>query len=131
MVEAPVWGRAVITVFGQPAPRTGRQFALPATAGGTVQATLKSGFADAYPTIEINGIAHRTGPTPPAALRVLAMVPILLVAVGGLIGGLIGVVGVLANLSIARTQMSAAGKAFAMIGVIVARRWCSSRSPLP
>jgi hypothetical protein len=60
-----------------------------------------------------------TGPKPPVALQILTMVPILLIAIGGAIGGVIGVLGVAANLSVARTRMSVAGKTFAMIGVIV------------
>ncbi|MCL2586230.1 MAG: hypothetical protein FWE35_27675 [Streptosporangiales bacterium] len=119
VVTPSFWGRPSITVWGQPVPRTGRQYALPAADGGTVEATVRGGFADAYPTVEVNGVPYRTGPKPPVALQILTMVPILLIAIGGAIGGVIGVLGVAANLSVARTRMSVAGKTFAMIGVIV------------
>jgi hypothetical protein len=114
------WGRPAVTVGGLPALRTGkRQYTLPVTAGGAVEATLRSGFADPYPTVEVNGVQHRTGPTVPIVLRVLALVPILLVAVGGLLGGLIGGLGVVANLAVARTRTPSVVKALIMIGVSV------------
>lgn len=118
-VSPAFWGRPSITVAGQPVPRTGRQYALPAADGGTVQATVRGGWADAYPTVEVNGVPYRTGPKPPVALQILTMVPILLVAIGGLLGALIGLAGIAANLSVARSQMPVARKALAMVGIIV------------
>ena len=113
-----LWGRPVVTVFGQAAPRVNRrEYALPAVGGGAVHATLRSRLADPYPTVEVNGIRHRTGPKVPAVLQVLALLPIVLVSIGGAIGGLIGAMGVLANLAIARTRIPSAGKALIMIGV--------------
>ena len=112
------WGRPAVTVGGLPAPRTGkRQYALPAAAGGAVDATVRSAFADPYPTLEVNGVHHRTGPTIPVVLRVLAPLPILLVAVGGLLGGLIGALGFGANLAVARTRTPSFVKVLIMIGV--------------
>lgn len=121
VVDVPSFGRPVIRVGYQDAPRVaGRRYALPGAAGGTVEATLRGGFADPYPTLDVNGIRYRTGPQSPSALRVLTMVPILLVGIGGLLGGLLGVVAVLVNVAIVRTQMSVTGKVLAVIGVIVA-----------
>ncbi|WP_433532682.1 hypothetical protein ACQPYA_12010 [Micromonospora sp. CA-263727] len=115
------WGRPVVTVAGVPAPRTGsRRYALPAVAGGTVDATVRSALADPYPTVEVNGVQHRTGPPVPAVLRVLAPLPILLVVVGGAVGGLIGALGFMANLAVARTPASSVVKALSMVGVGVA-----------
>jgi hypothetical protein len=78
---------------------------------------VRSGFADPYPTVVANGIQHRTGPKAPAVLRVLAVLPIVLVGVGGLLGGLFGALAVVANLSIARTRIPTAGKVLIMIGI--------------
>jgi len=67
---------------------------------------VRGGFLDAFPTLEINGVKHRTGPPTPLALRILAVVPIALVAVGGPFGALIGVVGVAVNMAVARQNSS-------------------------
>jgi hypothetical protein len=119
VVTTPTFlGQPAITVGGQPAPRVGRrQYTLPATVGGTVDATLRTGFADPYPSVEINGVRHRTGPKVPVGLRVLALLPILLVGIGGLIGGLVGALGVVVKLVIARAPISSAVKTLIMIGV--------------
>jgi hypothetical protein len=62
-------------------------------------------------------VRHRTGPRVPVALRVLAVQPILLFAVGGLIGGLVRALGLVVNLVVARTSIPSAVKALIMIGV--------------
>jgi hypothetical protein len=109
-----------ITVGGRPATRTGRgRYSLPAAGGGAVEATVRSGLLDAYPTLEIDGVKHRTGPMVPLPLRVLALVPIVLVGFGGLVGGLIGALGVMVNMAIARLPASAVVKALLMLGVLV------------
>lgn len=114
------WGRPVVTVAGQPAPYIGkRQYSLPGADGSAVRVTLRSGFADPYPTVEVNGRQYRTGPQVPVGLRVLTLLPILMVGIGGALGGLIGALAVVANLSAARTQNSSAVKALIMIGVAV------------
>jgi hypothetical protein len=112
------WGRPAVFVAGVPAPRRGtRQFALPATGGGEVDAFVLSAFTDPYPIITINGTSHRTGPTEPVVLRVLTLAPLLLVAIGGALGGLVGAVGVAANLGVTRTQIPSFAKALIMVGV--------------
>jgi hypothetical protein len=114
----PFWGQPALMVGGQPAARVRRrQYTLPATVGGTVDAAVRMGFADPYPSVEVIGVRHRTGPNVPVVLRALALMPILLVAVGGLLGGLIGALGVVANLAVARTRIPSAVKSLIMIGV--------------
>ncbi|MBG6065058.1 hypothetical protein [Micromonospora ureilytica] len=114
-----VWGHPAVTVGGVPAPRTGKRFALPTVDGGVVQATLRSTIADPYPTLEVNGVKHRTGPVTPILLRILALLPFLLLTVGGILGGLVGALGVGANLTIVRTPMATPVKALAMVGVAI------------
>ncbi|MEU4531385.1 hypothetical protein AB0F49_24480 [Micromonospora ureilytica] len=114
------WGHPAVTVNGVPAPRTGKRFALSTVDGGVVQATVRTALADPYPTVEIDGVRHRTGPSMSVYLRILALLPILLLTVGGLIGGLVGAFGVLANLTVARTRMTPAVKALTMVGVGIA-----------
>ncbi|HEX6454598.1 MAG TPA: hypothetical protein VF060_34695 [Trebonia sp.] len=112
------WGRHVVTVAGQTVPHVGkRQYALPGADGVTVHATLRSRLADPYPALWVNGIQHRTGPKVPVVLQVLALLPIALVSIGGALGGVIGALGVMANLAIARTRIPSAGKAPIMIGI--------------
>jgi hypothetical protein len=114
-------GRYTITAGGSPAARVGRKrYALPTTGSGTVEATLSGGFFDAYPTLTINGVKHRTGPPVPIVMRVLAVFPIALVFLGGLLGGLIGAIGWAVNMSILRLGLPAAVKALLMLVVLVA-----------
>ncbi|MEU8390420.1 hypothetical protein [Micromonospora sp. NPDC048842] len=111
------FGHPAVTVGGVPAPRTGRHFALPTVDGGVVQATVRNVLADPYPTVEVNGVKHRTGPSMPIFLRILVMLPILLFTVGGILGALVGALGVWANLTVAHTRMTTAVKALAMVGI--------------
>lgn len=113
-----LWGQPAVTVGGQSAPRVGRRkYTLPAAGGGTVEATVRNGFADPYPILDINGVGFRTGPKPPVVLRMLSVLPIALVAIGGLTGGLLGVLGMVVNLAVARTNLPTAVKALLMVGV--------------
>jgi hypothetical protein len=117
----PFTGKQSVTVAGYPVPRRGRgHCTLPAAEGGVVAARVRSSFADPYPVIEIGGVKHRTGPSVPVVLRVLAVLPIVLVGIGGLIGGAIGGAGVVGNLAILRTAQSAVVKVVWMILVLAA-----------
>lgn len=114
-------GRNSIIVGGRPATRVGRgTYSLPTADGGAVAAKVRSSLANPYPFIEIAGVKHRTGPSVSLALRVLALLPIALVGVGGALGGAIGAVGVIGNFGILRSSKSAAVKTVLMTGVLVA-----------
>lgn len=52
--------------------------------------------------------------------KALAVLPLALVAVGGLIGGVLGALAMLTNVRIARAQLSTPVKVIAMLGVAVA-----------
>jgi hypothetical protein len=121
VVTTPVFfGHPTLTVEGQPAPRIRRrQYQLPATYGGTIDATVRTAFTDPYPSVVVNGVQHRTGPKVPVILRVLALLPFVLI-VGGVIGGLFGALGFITNLAVARTQLPSVAKAPLMIGTAVA-----------
>jgi hypothetical protein len=93
-------------------------YTLPTLDGQTVAAKLHSSLLDPHPSIEINGVRYRTGPSLPLALRVLVILPLVLL-IGGLIGGLIGALGVGANLGIARAQQSTVVKTLLMIVVLI------------
>jgi hypothetical protein len=50
---------------------------------------------------------------------VLAVLPLTLVAIGGLVGAVTGIVGLMVNLAIARSRLSTAIRVLAMIGILV------------
>lgn len=112
-------GRSSLTVGGVPANGTRRgNYTLPTANGGTVAARVRANLLDPYPTIEIAGVKHRTGPAVPVLLRVLSLLPLVLV-VGGAIGGAMGGLGAVGNLALARGSQSTAVKAAMMIMVLV------------
>jgi hypothetical protein len=114
-------GKHSITVGGQPVDGSRRAgFHLPAAGGGTVPARLRTGLFDPYPSLEVAGVKHRTGPSTPVALQVLAVVPLLLIAVGAALGAVFGVLGVSANFAVLRTSASTVVKVLLMLGVLVA-----------
>lgn len=79
-----LWGQPTVSVGGVTVSRSGRrQYTLPAVDGGAVKATVRTTFTDPYPTAEVNGVQHRTGPSLPVILRVLTPLPILLITIGG------------------------------------------------
>jgi hypothetical protein len=120
VVESPFWAnRFLITVGGQPATRTGRgRYSLPGAGGGVREAIVRGGFLDMYPTLEINGVRHRTGPVTPLPLRALALLPIALLLLGGVLGGIIGALGVAVNRTVARLPVHAVVKALLMVCVL-------------
>src|SRR5260370_19852895 len=77
-----LFGSPTVTVGGHEASRVGRAtYALPVAGGGTTDAMLRGGFIDTYPSLEINGVKHRTGPQAPVPVRILILLPLLLVFV--------------------------------------------------
>jgi hypothetical protein len=114
-------GRQSVTVGGRPVEGSRRSgFQLPAAGGGTVPAMLRGGFLDPYPSLEIAGARHRTGPAVPVWLQVLALVPFALIAVGAAVGAVFGVLGVGANFAVLRSSASTAVKVLLMLGVLLA-----------
>jgi hypothetical protein len=112
-------GKHSVTVGGRPAEGGRRgEYQLPAAGGGAVPARLKASFLEPYPTIEIEGVKHRTGPQLPMVLRLLSLVPVGLVAFG-LVGGLCAGLGIVSNLAIARTKLPTAVRAAAMLSVFI------------
>ena len=117
----PFTGKATVLVDGLPVERgRGGKYALPASDGGTVEAKVSSSFIQPFPSIEVAGVKHPTGPKLPIFLQVLMVLPLGLVFVGGLLGGLVGAIGVGANALIARGEQSMAIKALLMLLVLAA-----------
>jgi hypothetical protein len=112
-----VWtGKQRVMVGGRPATTTGRRtYALPTVDGGTVEGKVsRSTLISPFPTVEVAGVKHATGPDVPVALRVLMAAPTLLVALGGLVGALVAVGALLTNLKIVRGTRTTATKALLM-----------------
>ncbi|WP_123826997.1 hypothetical protein [Micromonospora globispora] len=120
VVATQTLGAAKIMVGEQNATRTRRnRYLLPAADGTLVDATLSSGLFDPWPSIDIAGVKHRTGPRIPVLLQILIALPFLLVlAGGGLIGGLIGGTAMVINIAIARGRQSTPVKALLMLCVL-------------
>ncbi|MEV0431379.1 hypothetical protein [Micromonospora sp. NPDC050495] len=122
VVTTPTFGAASITVGAHSATRTrGNKYVLRAADGTLVEAKLSSGFLDPYPSIEIRGVKHRTGPRVPALLQMMTALPFvvfILTLHGGLIGGLVAGAAMVANLKIARGSRSTAVRALLMLCVL-------------
>jgi hypothetical protein len=112
-------GKHSVTVGGRPAEGTRRgAYRLPTADGQTVEAKLRTGLFEPYPSLEIAGVRHRTGPPVPILLRILALLPAGLV-IAGLLGGAIGGAGIVVNMGIVRSSRSNASKAALMVAVLV------------
>ena len=111
-------GRAQVMVNGRPAPLHGdRHHRLPTTTGGTVDAIVRAGIIDPYPTVEVNGVRHRTGPAVPRSAKALAALPVVPAVLGGLAGALVGLAGLLANGALLRSRLSPSVKMLAIAGI--------------
>jgi len=121
LIDTSLWtGKPVVTIDGVQIQSTGRRwFTLPASGGGTVEARITTSVISPYPTVEIAGVRHATGPELPTVLKVLILLPVVLV-VGGPLSGLIGALAVILNMRISVWDNSAGVKAFGMIGVLMA-----------
>ena len=112
-----VWtGKQTVLVGDQLAASTGkRTYALPTADGGTVEGTVsRSTLFNPFPTLEVGGVKHSTGPEVPVALRILMVAPILLLALGGLVGALAAAGAIVVNFTIARSTHPTAIKAVLM-----------------
>ncbi|MCY1137148.1 hypothetical protein OWR29_03995 [Actinoplanes sp. Pm04-4] len=114
-------GAARVEVNGEVVPQLGdRHHRLPATGGGTVEAVVRGGTFDPYPTVEVGGVKHRTGPKVNGVVQALAFAPMIMAITSGLVGGLVGLAGVLANATLLRSRLRPGAKVLAVIGVDLA-----------
>ena len=112
-----VWtGKQTVKVGDQLAASTGkRTYALPTVGGGTVEGKVsRSTLFSPFPTLEVAGVKHSTGPEVPVALRVLMVAPILLLVIGGLVGAVVAAGAIVVNFTIARSTGPMAIKALLM-----------------
>jgi hypothetical protein len=104
---------------GEAVPRSswiGTSYALP----DGRSATLSGAWTRTSPTVEIEGTIYETGEAIPLPLVVLQFLPVGLVGVGGLLGGVVGGLGFTVNMAILRSTLSTPVRAAGMLGVLAA-----------
>jgi len=117
-IERGAFGAPRVLVDGQAIPRAADgTYSIPQSDGTTQSIRYKSTFAGQWLELE-DGRRLALDTPAPKWLRVLMLLPIGLVAVGGLIGGAIGGLGVGVNLGITRTALPRPVQAAAMVGVL-------------
>jgi len=117
-IERGAFGAPRVTIDGQAIPRAADgTYPIPQPDGTTQSIRYKSGFAGQWLELEDGRRLALDAPVP-VWLRLLMLLPIGLVAIGGLIGGAIGGLGVGVNLGITRTSLSRPVQALAMVGVL-------------
>ena len=104
---------------GKEIPRSWLKFTLPLKAGGTTTGRFRHGLRDTVPSFTVDGTSYPLGPQIPVWLGVLAMMPLSLVLVGGLLGGLTGIVAWSLNLRIATQDIPVPVQALAMVAMSV------------
>ncbi len=94
----------------------GRVYTIPLTDGTLTEITLRS-TATAGLIASVGGRDTTIEPPIPRALQVLSALPVGLIAVGGLTGGLVGGAGMAVNQLVARGGLRLSAKVGAMLGV--------------
>jgi hypothetical protein len=115
------WGRSYLTLDGSKAPSAGkRAFTLQGTDGRPVVATLgRTTVFASVPPVEVNGETY-VAVEPPVVVRVIGMLPVLLVAFGGLLGALVAVIAIIVNFRVAGSSLSTGAKSGIMIAAAAA-----------
>ena len=96
----------------------GKPFLIPTTDGNFVKAFSKPSFPEFVPILEINGQKNQVVKKLKLHEYIIGGLPIMLVFMGGLIGGIIGMIGALTNFSIFRKEGSEISKYIKVIGII-------------
>ncbi len=117
-VPPGMWRGARLLVDGNPAKRKFLgKIELPASDGSTIEVRVVEGVTG--PALRVGKTLHPIGPRIPAFLGVVAYLPIGLIAVGGMIGGLIGGMAMVACRRIALSERSVGLRLALMSGIIV------------
>jgi hypothetical protein len=118
VTEPGLFSGSKLLVDGQPAPKAGwGSYWLTRPDGSRVKARLVKGFTNLIPAVVVGSLRYDVGPKLPAFLVAFAVVPLLLLFVGGAVGGLCGGVGWVFNNQIARTSLPTLLKIPLMLGV--------------
>ena len=103
-------GGFVVTVDGQPAPAAARKnyFVLKRNDGQTVEVGVKTSYPDPAPILVLDDQEIRTARALSPFEWVWAGFPILLLFVGGALGGMLGGIAAVTNMSLLRSDKPAA-----------------------
>ena|SRR5690606_10634191 len=122
-IETSIWsGKPVIYRDGAILPRSkedGEPFLIVDAAGQDTRAYPKMTILDLIPALEINGITYQTVEKLTWYQYIIALLPMTMIIVGGLLGGVIGAVASLFNLQLFRTEGSDGMKYLKVIGTTV------------
>src|SRR5690606_3747690 len=109
-IETSIWtGKSKLWKDGELYERSsdqGKPFLIPTESGELYRIYPKSSFPDLIPSLEINGIKHTIVEKLPWPQYALALLPMILIFIGGGLGGAIGAVSTIYNLQIFRTKDS-------------------------
>ncbi|MFB9053172.1 hypothetical protein ACFFVB_08780 [Formosa undariae] len=97
----------------------GRPFLIPNGTNDLVKAFPKPSFPDFIPTLEINGVKNLIADKLKWYQYVLGGLPILLIFVGGLVGGVLGALAAITNFNIFRQEGTEASKYLKVIGISI------------
>src|SRR5690606_24134343 len=122
-IEISIWtGKSKIWKDGELFERSsdkGKPFIIISESGELYRIYPKSSFPDLVPSLEINGIKHNIVEKLPWYQYALALLPMILIFIGGGLGGAIGAVSTIYNLQIFRTTDSDIIKYLKVIAVSI------------
>ena len=120
-VDVNEWtGRRRLFVGSHEVPTKRGRFEFPAPNGQLIPGRIKPmRIWETYPKLEFGDVIHATGPEAPTWMKVLACLPILLV-VGGALGAVLGVLAIVANLTVIRSSAPKAAVVATSIGTLLA-----------
>ena len=93
------------------------RFTLPLKAGGTTTGRFAHGIRDTVPQFTVDGTSYPLGPQMPVWLGFFAAMPLALIAVGGMLGALVGAVAWSLNRRIATQDLPVPVQAAAMVAM--------------
>lgn len=122
-LETSMWtGRSKLFMNGnllEQANEKGKPFLIPADKGQFVKAFPKASFPDTVPVLEINGTVNYVTEKLNWYQYLIAAIPMVLVLIGGAIGGVIGIISTMFNLSIFRQDDTELNKYLKVSGVVL------------
>jgi hypothetical protein len=108
---------AEVRVDGAPAKRKGwGKLLLPRADGSLAEARLVDHFTRTVPSLQIGSEKHEAGEAIPPLQVVFALLPFVLLVIGGAIGGACGAVAFVVNQGVIRSQKAPALKLMLMLG---------------
>jgi len=120
IVDVNEWtGKRRLFVGGHEVPTTRGRFQFPAPDGQLIPGRIKPmRIWETHPKLEFGNVTHATGPEAPTWMKVLACLPILLIG-GGALGAVLGVLAIVANLTVIRSGAPRAAVVAISLGTLL------------